>query len=70
MGLVELKRCVDELPVEERLELAQHIRQSTRADDLLWQAEIGRRLDSCLQGKGHPEEELLALHHRLSADGR
>jgi putative addiction module component (TIGR02574 family) len=70
MGLAELKRVVDELPVEERLELAQHIRQSTRTDDSAWQAEIGRRLDSCLQGKGHTAEELLAVHNRLSADGR
>ncbi len=70
MGIVELKRAVDELPVEERLELAEYIRQSSRADDPAWQAEIGRRLDACLQGKGHGEVELLALHDRLRAVGR
>jgi hypothetical protein len=70
MGIAELKRAVDGLPVDERLELAEYIRQSSRADDPSWQAEIGRRLDACLAGKGHREGELVALHDRLLADGR
>jgi len=70
MGIVELKRAVDELTIEERLELAEYIRQSSRADDPSWQAEIGRRLDSCLKANGHSMEELLVLHDRLCAEGR
>ena len=70
MGLVELKRAVDDLPMEERLDLAAHIRQSFRVDDPSWQAEIERRLNDCLQGKGHSEEELAALHDRLCASGQ
>jgi Putative addiction module component len=70
MGIVELKRAVDELTIEERLELADYIRQSSRADDPSWQAEIGRRLDACLKGKGHSMQELLVLHDRLCAEGR
>jgi len=70
MGIAELKRAVDELPTDERLELAAHIRQSFRAEDPSWQAEIERRLNDCLQGKGHSSEELLALHERLCAGGR
>ncbi len=31
-----------------------------------WQTEIGRRLDGCLDGNGHPADDLLALHDRLS----
>jgi hypothetical protein len=65
MRILELKRAVDKLSVEERLELTQYIRQTIRADDPLWHAEIGRRLDTCLQGGGHGETELLALHRRL-----
>jgi hypothetical protein len=50
--------------------LAAHIRQSFRVEDTAWQAEIERRLNDCLQGKGHSAEELLALHDRLCASGR
>ena len=70
MSFVELKRAVDGLSVEDRLELAEHLRQSFRANDPAWQAEIERRLDACLQGKGHSAEELMTLHDRLSADGK
>ena len=70
MSVAELKRAVDDLSVEERLELAEYLRRSSKQGDPHWQAEIGRRLDACLQGKGHDAEELLALHDRLSADGR
>jgi hypothetical protein len=70
MRMLDLKREVDKLPVEERLELAEYIRQTFRSDDPLWQAEIGSRLDACLQGKGHGEAELLALHDRLQTDER
>jgi hypothetical protein len=70
MGLVELKRAVDDLPMEERLDLAAHLRQSFRVDDPSWQAEVERRLNDCLQGKGHSEAELAALHDRLCASGQ
>ena len=66
MSFAELKRTVDGLSLDERLELAEHLRQSFRVNDPVWQAEIERRLDSCLQGKGHSGEELMALHDRLS----
>ena len=66
MGIAELKRAVDDLPIEDRLELSAHIRQSFRVDDPSWQIEIERRLNECLQGKGHSAEELLALHDRLA----
>jgi putative addiction module component (TIGR02574 family) len=65
VSVVELKRAVDELSIDERLELAEHIRQSFRVNDPSWQVEIGRRLEPCLQGKGHSAEELMALHDRL-----
>jgi hypothetical protein len=70
MSVAELKRAVDVLSTEERLELADYLRQSAKEHDPVWQAEIGRRLDACLQGEGHPAEELLALHDRLSRQGR
>jgi hypothetical protein len=70
MRLSELKRVVDTLTIEDRLELAEYLRRTSKHDDPQWQAEIGRRLDACLQGKGHQAQELLALHDRLSAEGR
>ena len=70
MSVSELKRAVDELTAEERLELAEHLRWHTRKDDPQWQAELGHRLDRSLAGHGHPVDELLALHDRLSAEGR
>ena len=70
MSVAELKRAVDILSLEDRLELADYLRRISKENDPQWQMEIGRRLDACLQGKGHPAEELLALHDRLSTEGR
>jgi hypothetical protein len=70
MSMTELKRAVDGLTIDERLELADYIRQSSRGDDPSWQAEIGRRLDSCLAGKGHGKDELQTLHNGLAAQGK
>ena len=41
-----------------------------RQDGPQWEAELGKRLDRCLEGKGHAAEELLALHERLSSANR
>ncbi|MCI0533611.1 MAG: hypothetical protein L0Z50_00135 [Verrucomicrobiales bacterium] len=70
MSVAELKRAVDHLSLEDRLELAEYLRRTSREDNPQWQAEIGRRLDACLRGKGRQTEELLSLHDRLSAEGR
>ena len=70
MSVAELKSAVDVLSLEDRLELAEYLRRTARENDPQWQAEIGRRLDACLQGKGHKSDELLALHDRLSTEGR
>jgi putative addiction module component (TIGR02574 family) len=70
MSVAELKRAADRLPVQERLELLEHLQQGFRAKNPAWQAELGRRLDDCLAGKGHDEAELRAVHERLCASGR
>jgi hypothetical protein len=70
VSFTELKQVVDGLPVEERLELAQYLRQTSRQDDPFWQAEIERRLNACLQGKGHSADELRALDERLRGEQR
>lgn len=70
MSVAELKQAVDELSTDERLELAAYLRRSARQDDPKWQAEVARRLDSCLAGVGHNSDEVLALHDRLSSNGR
>ena len=45
MSIAELKLAVDQLPVEGRLELAEHIGRRIRKDDPGMDVEIGRRLD-------------------------
>ena len=70
MSVAELKRAVDTLSLEERLDLADYLRSHSKQDDPQWEAELARRLDRCLEGKGHTADELMALHERLSADGR
>jgi hypothetical protein len=70
MSVTELKRAVDELTPDERLELVEYLRWQTRKDDPQWQAELGRRLDRSLAGQGHSAEDLQALHDKLSSEGR
>jgi hypothetical protein len=70
MSVAELKRAVDGLTLDERLELAAYLRQRSKQDDPQWEAELGKRLERCLQGQGHSGEELLTLHERLSSEGR
>jgi len=70
MSVAELKRAVDALSLEERLDLADYMSWRSKQDDPQWEAELARRLDRCLEGKGHTADELMALHKRLSADGR
>ena len=70
MSVAELKRAVDTLSLEERLDLADYLRSRSKQDDPQWEAELARRLDRCLEGKGHTADELMALHERLTADGR
>jgi hypothetical protein len=69
MSVGELKRAMDELSVDDRLELAEYLRAGAKRNDPEWQAEIGRRLDRCLAGQSHSRDEVMALHDRLSVPG-
>jgi hypothetical protein len=70
MSVAELKRAVDGLTPEERLEMSAYLRWQTAKDDPAWQAELGHRLERCLSGQGHSAEELKQAHQRLSDEGR
>ncbi len=70
MSVAELKKAVDELEPEQRLELAEYIRWRTTKDDPDWQREMARRLNRSLSGAGHSRDELLQLHDRLNAEGK
>ncbi len=70
MSVAELKQAVEDLTPDERLELAEYLRWRSRRDDPEWQAEIGKRLDRSLSGQSHSSEELIALHDRLSSEGK
>jgi hypothetical protein len=61
---------MDALSPDKRLELADYLSRRARQDGPQWEAELGKRLDRCLEGKGHAAEELLALHERLSSANR
>ena len=54
MSVAELKCAVDGLSPDERLELADYLSRRAKQDDPQWEAELGKRLDRCLEGKGHP----------------
>jgi hypothetical protein len=70
MSVAELKRVVDGLSPDERLELADYLRRLAKQGGPQWEAELAERLDRCLKGKGHRADELLALHDRLSSENR
>ena len=70
MSVAELKQAVEDLTPDERLELAEYLRWRSRRDDPEWQAEIGKRLDRSLSRQSHSSEELIALHDRLSSEGK
>jgi hypothetical protein len=56
MSVAELKRAVDGLSPDERLELADYLRRRAKQDDPQWEAELGKRL-----------EEAASLQARLAA---
>lgn len=70
MSVAELKRAVDELTAEERLDLAAYLNWQTLKSDPEWQAELGRRLDRTLAGQGYSAAVLKETHDRLSSEGR
>ena len=70
MSVADLKRAVDGLSADECMELAEYLRDRAKRADAAWEAELAKRLDQCLSGKGHSADELLALHDRLSSERR
>jgi len=70
MSVAEIKRAVQDLSPDERLDVSHFLRQLALQDDPEWAAELARRLDRSAQGKGHSEAELLAIHQRLIAEGK
>jgi len=70
MSFAELKRAVDTLSLEKRLELADYMRQCSKQDDPQWETELARRLDRCLEGKGHSADELHSLHFQRTGQTR
>ena len=65
MSVAEIKQAVESLTADQRLELVEYLRWRSAKDDPAWQGELGRRLDRCLAGGGHAQEELFSLHERL-----
>jgi hypothetical protein len=49
MSVAELKRAVDGLSPDERLELADYLRRRAKQDDPQREAELGKPLDRCLE---------------------
>lgn len=70
VSLADLKKAVDELTPEERIDLAEYARWRARQDDPAWRAELASRLDQAAAGQGHAREELLQMHDKLSSEGK
>jgi hypothetical protein len=70
VNVIELKQAVDQLTPDERLELAAYLRWRTQKDNPFWQAELGRRLNTLIAGRGRSRDKLQQLHNKLSAEGR
>ena len=68
MSLAEMKESARQLTAGELDDLALHVEFLRRAGDPARQDEMTRRISS--GGRLHTQEEVMALHERLVAEGR
>ena len=65
MSLTEVKECIAELTVEERLDVAAFIAHLNRTDDMEFRAELDRRMDAMDSGFKISPTELEKIHKAL-----
>jgi hypothetical protein len=70
VSVAEVKRAIDEFSEDDRLEVAAHLHRVMRDNDPDWPAELARRLDDCIAGKGYGIEDLQKIHQKLCDEGR
>ena len=68
MSLAEMKENARQLTAGELEDLTLHVEFLRRAGDPARQEEMARRTSS--GGRLHAQEEVMALHERLDAEGR
>jgi hypothetical protein len=70
VSVAEIKRAIDQLTDDERLELTAFIRWRTQRDDPEWQAELARRIDHCGAGESKTATDVAIVHERLLREGK
>jgi hypothetical protein len=67
MSVAELKRAVDGLTRDQRLELADYLRHCSKQEDPQWEAELANVWTGVWRAEATRRKKLLSLHERLSS---
>ena len=70
MSLAEIKTELKTLSRDERLTLAEYLEGLNRLDDPVVREDVAAAMNRMDAGRKVPEEEVLAAHQRLLAEGR
>lgn len=69
MSLAELKRTVDQLPVSQRVRLADYLTKKDAHTDEARKARIARRMKAMDAGRKITQEQVFAIHESLKKIG-
>ena len=69
MSLAEIKACITEMSVEERLDVAALIAHLNRAEDSSYQADLDWRMSAMDSGRKSGAATLKKIHDKLAAEG-
>jgi hypothetical protein len=69
MGLIEVKRLVDQMSQEERLFLSAYLHHRLRAEDPANRADLEERMRQVEAGNKLTLEQAWHLHEKLEAEG-
>jgi len=70
MSLIEVKKSIAGMSMEERLEIAALISHLNRAEDPEYQAELDRRMSAMDAGRKTAAQSLQSRHDELARQGR
>lgn len=70
MSVAEVKTSIAKLSLVERLDVAAFITHLNQEQDPEFMAELGDRMDQMCAGRETTQEQLEALHQRLTSEGR
>lgn len=70
MSVAEVKSSIARLSLDERLDVAAFITHLNQEQDPEFMAELGERMDQMRAGRETTQDQLEALHRRLTSEGR